>query len=228
MKYVYNYNGKTLEFIGSTELVVNHAGEKIIPANATEEEPLSKSKGLEDGFVNIFDKVNQVWIQIKDMRGKVYNTSNQKEVFNEIIHSLPEGYTYLEPYEDSKFDEDIGTWVDDLDAMYKREKDLIQVNYDLEEEAGLELVGISKELDGIKMDCGYGSVTKLKSGLDLNLLITSNINATMQIRTFDNNSINISNLLVEKIIKFLGINVQKRLSIKWTKQDILSLKYKDL
>lgn len=222
---IYNYDGTTKEFISATEGEIDFTGMLSMPANATKIMPLNRAGGLLSGYVNIFNEAEQEWSQIEDMRKEVYNKFDGVEYLNRFISAIPDSATLLVPYEDSKWDEEQYAWVDDLDAMYLRESNKIKEDHGLQEAEGIILVGISEELDGIKMDCSYFSVRKLKAGLELSVMIDPNPDTIMKVRTFDNNTIRITNQEVEKIIKFLGIQVQKRLGEKWTKQDVLDTKY---
>lgn len=71
MKYVYNYDEKTKEYIGTEQALIDPLetelqGKEIylLPANATFEKP-----NLQDGFASIF---NGEWENIEDNRGKEY------------------------------------------------------------------------------------------------------------------------------------------------------------
>jgi len=211
----FSYNKDSYELIGH-EIAESDVNGLLLPADATFETPLSKAKGLLEGYVNIFAKPLGTWIQVKDMRGEVFNKSTKEHAYNELITTLDKRYTKLEPKEFDKWDTELNIWVKDLEEERKDIKNKIKIKYGTKELSGIELFAVDLDLNGEVFDADFGSITKLKGALDLNRLIN---NKSITVRTYNNKSIKITNSQLEKIIIFLGIKYQELLRDMWEEID---------
>ena len=86
---IYNYNKDTKEFVRETDARQDplDSSNYLIPANATTIEP----PVIEDGFVNIFDEINNSWIKTEDNRGVWYRI--REEVKINDLGPIEEGLT---------------------------------------------------------------------------------------------------------------------------------------
>lgn len=86
---IYNYNKETKEFTTSTNATENplEKGKYLIPANATDKEPLEPK----DGFAVCFNEKNKEWEYIEDNRGIAYNI--REKVIIDYLGKLKDGIT---------------------------------------------------------------------------------------------------------------------------------------
>jgi len=215
---IYNYDEETKEFLGSEEAERDSLGKCLLPNNATYKKPKSRNEGLPIGYINIFDEVLVKWIQVEDHRQYVYEKNTGKRVYNKSIKYINSNYTLIQPSKYDIWDYANDRWKQDEEAILADKKLEITRKYIEIELQGMEVLDPRDLTKKIKMDYNFASILKLSSALDLNNKLGR---GSLLIRTFDNESINISNEDLEKIIKILGIKYQEMLANKWEEQDSL-------
>lgn len=139
---IYNYNKDTKVFTTSTNATENplEKGKYLIPANATEEEPLPSK----DGFAVCFNEIKKEWEYQEDNRGKtVYSTSTKQEVNINYLGSIKSEHTLSKPKE---FDKWNGTkWETDIDKL--KENKTLSINIICKESI---ISGFKSSAKGIK------------------------------------------------------------------------------
>ena len=106
---VYNYFSSTKEYVGESDCFIL-AGTGL-PAHSTEIKVPDDYLNV-DGFKAVFDEVADVWLLIKDYRGKVvYNIETKQPLVISSLGELPEDVTITEPTEFDKWDGK--KWVED-------------------------------------------------------------------------------------------------------------------
>ena len=109
---IYNYDAKTKEFINTETAQESPLEEDVylIPANSTKLAP----PNTKENEVAIFNGVK--WAVEKDYRGQtIYNTDTKEEQKVDYVGAIKDGWTLLEPFENSKWSD--GKWVLDKDKL---------------------------------------------------------------------------------------------------------------
>lgn len=116
---IYHYHSKTKEYLdeGLADKDPMVKGNWLIPANATNVEPLIEK----DGFAIVLNNTKTAWEYAEDNRGKtVYNTTTKQSEKVDYLGEIESGWTLLEPT--SQFDEwDGTTWVKNQDLAFSAE-----------------------------------------------------------------------------------------------------------
>lgn len=116
---IYHYHSITREYLGEgladKDPMVD--GNWLIPANATNLEPLPRK----DGFTIVLNNTKTSWKYVEDNRGKtIYNTTTKESKKVDYLGEIESGCTIIEPT--SEFDEwDGDGWAKNLDLAFNAE-----------------------------------------------------------------------------------------------------------
>ncbi len=131
MMKIYNYNKETKEFTIITTATESPLEKEkyIIPANATDKEPLE----AKDGFVVCFNEEQNNWEYIEDNRNKIaYSILTKQEIKVDYLGPIKNGHTLLKPTQFDKWNDATKSWIEDIELIRASKLNDIKNIYEIE------------------------------------------------------------------------------------------------